>query len=381
MKTLRLFGTAIIITISLLISQITPSYAAGPNVQSESQNIAPNKQEAELIRLVNIERTNRGLAPLKTNATLIAAARAHNEDMIAQGYFDHIAPDGSAPWDRACRQGYTPYGHGCVVGENLAVGHSSPSVVVKQWLDSPGHRAIMLDPAYREIGIGFGTGGSWGRYWTMLAGARPAVLPVFINNGAADTDTNDVTLTLTSEQISSAGSIGEITQIQISEDPSFSGVSWQSWSQDVSFTLSAGGGVKTVYIKFTDGTTEIVSEASIILSGGSSLVIGEQKLRFMLEAGSGKLVPSSIKLPLSSLGGEVNWSAIHTDWISLSQSNGQAPAEVDVSIDNLEQLLAKDGSIDGEITFTSDSEDTQSVKVTVEIVSEVHTVFLPMVIR
>ena len=81
------------------------------------------------------------------------AAELHSLDMATRDFFEHQNPDGVQPDARIVRQGYPPI----LVGENLAWGEtvkSSPAVIVSMWMKSPGHRANILEPGYREIGIG-----------------------------------------------------------------------------------------------------------------------------------------------------------------------------------------------------------------------------------
>ena len=184
------------------------------------------------------------------------------------------------------------------------------------------------------------------------AGARPGVLPIFINDNAATAESANVTLTLTSEQVSNIGSINQITGIQISENPSFAGATWQPWSQTIPFELSAGHGSKTVYIKFTDGTTQVISTATIVVNT-SPFQIVKDELTFLLDAETGQLVPDTHKLSLNSPGSEIAWSATHSDWIILSQQQGLTPAAVEVSISNIDQLLANNSVLNGEISFAS----------------------------
>ena len=73
--------------------------------------------------------------------------------MAKRKFFEHRTPDGVQADARIVRQGYPPI----LVGENLAWGEtvkSTPAVIVSLWMKSPGHRANVLEPGYREIGIG-----------------------------------------------------------------------------------------------------------------------------------------------------------------------------------------------------------------------------------
>ena len=93
------------------------------------------------------------------------AARLHGEDMARQDYFSHTSLDGRTPWDRMRTQGYS---NGS--GENIAAGYATPAVVMTAWMNSPGHRANILNCSSSAIGVGIGTGGSYGTYWTQAFG-------------------------------------------------------------------------------------------------------------------------------------------------------------------------------------------------------------------
>jgi uncharacterized protein YkwD len=81
--------------------------------------------------------------------------------------FAHEGPDGSQVWDRAVAAGVRlPK-----VAENIAAGQRTPAEVVRGWMDSPGHRANILDRDLTQIGVGRVEGGSYGVYWTQVFGA------------------------------------------------------------------------------------------------------------------------------------------------------------------------------------------------------------------
>ena len=105
--------------------------------------------------LLNARRSEAGLGPLSSSATLARAALRHSRDMGARRYFAHDTPDGIAPEERIAAVGYPRAG--VTVGENLAWGEESagtPVEIVEGWMDSPGHRANILRPEFEEIGIG-----------------------------------------------------------------------------------------------------------------------------------------------------------------------------------------------------------------------------------
>jgi uncharacterized protein YkwD len=125
------------------------------------------RDEYAVLLLVNEERAGHGLGPLRANGLLIQAAREHSQDMIDRDFFDHVNPDGLAPWDRATTLGYPT----TFVGENIAAEYASPQAAMDAWMNSPGHRANILDPNFTEIGVGRKDGGSMGVYWTQVFGA------------------------------------------------------------------------------------------------------------------------------------------------------------------------------------------------------------------
>ncbi|MER6359061.1 CAP domain-containing protein [Streptomyces sp. NPDC001634] len=120
----------------------------------------------EVIALTNAERAAAGLPPLAGDPLLTAAAQAHSADMVARAFYAHTSPDGREPWDRAAAAGSRHR----TVGENIACGQRSPAEVVRGWMDSPGHRANILKPAFTHMGVGFAGGGRAGTYWTQLFG-------------------------------------------------------------------------------------------------------------------------------------------------------------------------------------------------------------------
>jgi uncharacterized protein YkwD len=107
--------------------------------------------------LLNGERADRGLGPLGLNAQLSAAAGAYAQDLVAGSYFSHTGRDGSDLRTRVARTGYLRDDRGWALGENLAWGTGSlgtPGSIMAAWMNSPGHRDNILNPAFREIGIG-----------------------------------------------------------------------------------------------------------------------------------------------------------------------------------------------------------------------------------
>ena len=84
------------------------------------------------------------------------------ESMAARNFFDHDTPEGVGPGDRLTAAGY----RWAFYGESLGAGFTSAQAAFESWINSPPHRAILLDPKYTEIGVGYASGGAWGHYWT-----------------------------------------------------------------------------------------------------------------------------------------------------------------------------------------------------------------------
>lgn len=126
-----------------------------PTVDSEALNF-----EAEVVKLVNIERRKQGLNELKHNWQLSRVARYKSEDMRDRGYFSHNSPTYGSPFNMIRNFGITYR----TAGENIAKGQTSPSTVVSAWMNSSGHRANILNPSFTEIGVGY----TAGNYWTQM---------------------------------------------------------------------------------------------------------------------------------------------------------------------------------------------------------------------
>jgi uncharacterized protein YkwD len=114
---------------------------------------------AAVLCLVNQQRAANGLVALTDNAALDRAAQAHSDDMVARSFFSHTTPDGVTFSSRIFGAGY-PAG-ARAMAENIAWGsgsQSTPAQIVTNWMDSPGHRANILNGVLRESGIGIAAG-------------------------------------------------------------------------------------------------------------------------------------------------------------------------------------------------------------------------------
>ena len=119
--------------------------------------------EQEVLRLVNIERQKAGLAHFTHSAELSRVARIKSEDMARNNYFSHNSPTYGDPF-AMIRSFGVQYR---TAGENIAKGYSSAQSVVNGWMNSSGHRANILNPAFGKIGIGYANINGTS-YWTQM---------------------------------------------------------------------------------------------------------------------------------------------------------------------------------------------------------------------
>lgn len=132
---------------------------SSPPTSAPQENPLESYKE-EVVDLVNIERTNAGLPPMKYNTFLEKAAQAHGDDMQARDYFEHHSPEGTSAEARIKASGYLNEFEACLctksysVGENLAKGQTTPAEAIETWMNSIDHRVNILNPDFSEIGIG-----------------------------------------------------------------------------------------------------------------------------------------------------------------------------------------------------------------------------------
>ena len=128
-----------------------------------------DKITRKVVRLTNRERKRKGIDKLSFNSKLQKAAQSHADDMDRTGrYLAHDSSDGRVLRDRIDAVDYD----WSYISENAAVGQASPKAVVQAWMNSPGHRANMLDPEIQEIGVGYAIDDVSGTpYWVQNFGS------------------------------------------------------------------------------------------------------------------------------------------------------------------------------------------------------------------
>jgi uncharacterized protein YkwD len=154
--------------------------------------------DAAVLCLVNAERGAENLDPLTRNKQLDTAASGMAGRMVSEQFFSHDTPDGKNVVDRIQPTGYIPSGGDWVVGENLAWGSgalSTPQAIVNGWMNSPGHKANILAPDYKDIGLAAAMGSptpqqSGGTVYVNNFGATSGANPSVVLPGhASDTGT------------------------------------------------------------------------------------------------------------------------------------------------------------------------------------------------
>ena len=129
-------------------------------VNNNDNNNNSNSLSAQIVEICNDYRAAEGLDPLLEDPELDALAEIRADEIII--YFEHERPDGSDCFtvmkDYKCT----------LCGENIAAGQGDPKDVVEAWMNSPGHRANIMNKDFKKIGVGYSEGGEYGKYWAQL---------------------------------------------------------------------------------------------------------------------------------------------------------------------------------------------------------------------
>jgi len=123
-----------------------------------------NSVADEILALVNQERAKAGAQPLQMDSELQKVAQLKSEDMIQNNYFDHTSPVYGTPFEMMDQFGISY----SAAGENIAAGQRSAQEVMTAWMNSPGHRRNILEPAYTHIGIGIAENERGTPYYTQM---------------------------------------------------------------------------------------------------------------------------------------------------------------------------------------------------------------------
>lgn len=168
----------VITTAVLALSALMPAVGSAQEEDCAAADMRPSEAtnaetRAATLCLMNIERKAAGRPELRQQVTLRVVATRYSRQMVEDNFFSHVSPSGSTLSSRIKRSSYLKGARSYALGENLAWGQGSlatPREIVESWMDSPGHRANILSPKFKDVGIGVVEGtpgkGSGGTYTT-----------------------------------------------------------------------------------------------------------------------------------------------------------------------------------------------------------------------
>jgi uncharacterized protein YkwD len=168
----KLLITLLLAVVALLVPTLAPPLHTDGEAQASSgdcqyENTMPRssttlrRAESATLCLLNRERRARGLPALTRSRTLDTSSRQYARNMVRHRFFAHVTPGGGTLKQRIRESSYLDGARSYNVGENLAWGSGSlatPRRRVASWMDSPGHRANILNPDFRHLGVGLSTG-------------------------------------------------------------------------------------------------------------------------------------------------------------------------------------------------------------------------------
>jgi uncharacterized protein YkwD len=166
-----------------------------------------NAQEAQMLSFLNADRAEVGLVPVRVDSRLMAIARARSADMIAKDYFSHTQPDGRNVFDIIAASGIAWYGAGEIIAWNNYPMDVTASTANHQWMNSPGHHAIVVSADFNYVGVGLAVDGTTGKkMWTAVymkgpdrTGARASIARPSLGGGTITT--RRVTLSWTGSDV------------------------------------------------------------------------------------------------------------------------------------------------------------------------------------
>lgn len=251
------------LTKSICILLCIACVAAWPPAVAAAQS---TEQQDALARLNEARRTN-GAPMLAWSVLLGKAAQRHSDDMASKGFVDEIGSDGSTPRKRVEAAGYPRWAGAQIWSEAIYAGQTSFDEALNFFLSDDNQRRALLSDRVREVGIGVAKDGLR-TYWTITLGAQPAVLPIFINDGAPAANDRNVAVQLTQENAVPNGEgniIGRVVEVRLGGTPNLAGAAWQPWEALLPFTLERGAGEKTIYVEMRDGAGRTTLAADTII--------------------------------------------------------------------------------------------------------------------
>ena len=152
-------------TISVAATSTASATPIKSAVVQQSGSVEQTSFEQQVAQLINQQRAQHGLRPVKYSAALDAAATNHNVQQVNTRTMAHVNIGDSDPGSRIRAQGWRG-----AWGENVAVGQKSPQQVVTEWMNSPEHRANILNPHYAFMGVSYKTTADGHPFWAQEFG-------------------------------------------------------------------------------------------------------------------------------------------------------------------------------------------------------------------
>lgn len=257
---------ALLVLILLFISQF-----AFPRSAHAQQDATLFRSEMQTLYLVNLQRRQAGLAPLAWNAEMTESARWFARDAVealGPGYCGHSDSLGRNSGQRIRDAGYIGYGS---TAENAMCGYLPPENTVQGWLNSPAHRANMLNPDMREFGAGYYRNAAGTGYVVLDLAYDRDYAPVVIDDEALTTVDRTVRLYIYDQDTGDGwGGVGPTLEMMISNSSDFAGAQWEPYAAEKDWTLDAGEGWRTVYVKSRDRLGQVTVVHDSIYLGSSA---------------------------------------------------------------------------------------------------------------
>jgi uncharacterized protein YkwD len=371
-------------------SDIEAAVVQSETVQSpESSSCSPQNPpsvninfEQEVIDLVNAERISHGIAPLKRVNQLDNASRYHAADMEQDDYFSHDTYDRvNGDLHKSCDwftriDGF--YRDRSWLGENIALGYSSPSSVMDAWMNSPGHRENILREEYWEIGVGY----SSGNQWVQDFGQRPGIYPIIINNEAATTDNPIVSIFLYGDS-----NTWEEIRLRNNNDP------WSDWTafqNNLTWQLPDIAGEHVVTVEMRNKDTSSTSYDSIYLDIPADPELGNipDEIVFTYSIPDGRSAPTLKQITPLNIANDttLTWEVISDiDWLTISPETGSTPDPISLRVSGVFSNTATPYAGSVNIAVDSPVEDSHSphvIAVNLNFVDVAFdTLYLPTVLR
>jgi uncharacterized protein YkwD len=256
----------VLVLCALTYSSVQAETGYDPTIQTQSLLL----DEARTVYLGNLARRDNGIPPLRWNRPLTLAARWFSWDSTENRpapYCGHQDTQANWPDTRAKTFGYL----GGAGAENAFCGYVTPEAAIQGWMNSSGHRANLLDPNSREIGLGYYRRSSDGRgYVTQDFGVDPVYAPVIIENEAISTTTSNVNLYIYNRSTGAGfAGLASATEMMVSNQACFSGASWEPYTANKPWSLANGDGWRNVYAKTRDIFGRTLTASDTIYRGAN----------------------------------------------------------------------------------------------------------------